>query len=265
MKMRIISIATLMLGFAVSGGMSEAHALERWENLTEVQQFGDRHVPRWLADTVVRAAQATGVNPTYMLALADKESSFSFRAKASTSSAAGLYQFIEGTWLGVLKEHAGKHGYGAAADAISLVAGRPVVTKPEDRRWILSLREDPYLSALMACEAVKDSREQLSRRGDRAVSEADLYLAHFLGSAGAARLLRLIEEKPDENAPKAFQAAARANKSVFYVARDKKQEGATVAEVHARISAMMASRVAQYASAKAKGQAGLAAGQFAPL
>jgi hypothetical protein len=240
MKMRIISIATLMLGFAVSGGMSEAHALERWENLTEVQQFGDRHVPRWLADTA-------------------------FRAKASTSSAAGLYQFIEGTWLGVLKEHAGKHGYGAAADAISLVAGRRVVTKPEDRRWILSLREDPYLSALMACEAVKDSREQLSRRGDRAVSEADRYLAHFLGSAGAARLLRLIEEKPDENAPKAFQAAARANKSVFYVARDKKQEGATVAEVHARISAMMASRVAQYASAKAKGQAGLAAGQFAPL
>jgi hypothetical protein len=100
--------------------------------------------------------------------------------------------------------------------------------------------------------------------GTGSVTEGDLYLVHFLGSAGAARLLRLVEEKPDENATKAFQAAARANQSIFYVARDKK-EGATVAEVHARISAMMASRVAQYASAKDKGQVGLAAGHFNPL
>jgi hypothetical protein len=262
---RILSIATLMLGFAVSDCMSGAHAVERWEDLSAVQQFGDRRVPRWLADTVVRAAQATRVDPTYMLALADKESSFSFRAKASTSSATGLYQFLEGTWLGMIKEHAAKHGFGAAAEAISVVAGRPVVRQPENRRWILSLREDPYLSALMACELVKASREQLSSGGDRAVSQGDLYLAHFLGSAGAARLLKLVEEKPNENAPQAFQAAARANSSIFYVSREKKKEHATVAEVHARISAMMASRVAQYASAKTKGQASLAARQHAPL
>jgi hypothetical protein len=222
-----------------------------------------------LSPSIKRQQSPSSASAQVSCLLADlvfnKLSSFSFRAKAPTSSAAGLYQFLEGTWLGVLKEHAAKHGYGAAADAISVVAGRPMVTKPENRRWILSLREDPYLSALMACEVVKDSREQLSRGGDRSVTEGDLYLVHFLGSAGAARLLRLVEEKPDENATKAFQAAARANQAIFYVARDKKKEGATVAAVHARISAMMARRVAQYASAKVKGQVGFAAGHFNPL
>ena len=57
------------------------------ENLNEVVSFGSKRVPRWLVDTISRAAQLTGVDPTYMLALADKESTFSFSAKASTSTA----------------------------------------------------------------------------------------------------------------------------------------------------------------------------------
>ena len=52
-------------------------------------------VPRWLAETVVRAADATGVDPSYMMALADKESSLLPDNKAPTSSAEGLLQFVE--------------------------------------------------------------------------------------------------------------------------------------------------------------------------
>jgi hypothetical protein len=189
------------------------------------------------------------MDATYMLALADKESSFSFRVKAKTSTAVGLYQFLEGTWLEVLNEHAAKHGYGAAADAITVVAGKPVVTDPANSQWILSLREDPFLSALMACEMVKKSRDRLTRERDRALTDGELYLTHLLGSAGASRLLKLVAEKPQESAPKAFQAAAKANKNLFYVAEQKQRKEATVAEVHARISAMMEDRVTQYASA----------------
>jgi hypothetical protein len=218
--------------------------------LKEVVSYGPTRVPRWLAATITRAAQVTGVDGTYMLALADKESTFSYRVKAATSSAVGLYQFLEGTWLEVLNEHAAKHGFTAAADAITIVAGRPTVTDPENRRWILSLREDPYLSALMACEMVKKSRDRLARERHRELTQGELYLAHFLGSAGASRLLKLVEEKPQENAPKAFQAAAKANQSIFYVTEDQKKKEATVTEVHARISAMIESRVARYASAK---------------
>src|SRR5829696_8737600 len=246
-KMAIAALAAALL--AAGTGLSSAESFEPnyADNLKEVVVYGQTRVPRWLADTITRAAQVTGVDSTFMLALADKESSFSYGVKAATSSAVGLYQFLEGTWLEVLKEHAAKHGFSAAADAITVIAGRPTVADPENRRWILSLREDPYLSALMACEMIKKSRDRLARERERELTDGELYLAHFLGGAGASRLLKLIEEKPQENAPKAFQAAAKANQSIFYVTDDNnKKKEATVTEVHARISAMMASRVARY-------------------
>jgi hypothetical protein len=245
----VATFAAVLL--AAGTGLCSAKPFEQpngADNLKEVVSYGQTRVPRWLADTITRAAQVTGVDATYMLALADKESSFSYRVKAPTSSAVGLYQFLEGTWLEVLKEHAAKHGFSAAADAITVVAGRPTVADPENARWVLSLREDPYLSALMACEMVKKSRDRLARERERELSDGELYLVHFLGSAGASRLLKLVEEKPHQNAPKAFQAAAKANRRIFYVTEDKKKKDATVAEVHARISAMMARRVQRYAS-----------------
>jgi hypothetical protein len=47
------------------------------------------------------------------------------------------------------------------------------------------------------------------------LTKGDLYLAHFLGSGGASRLLKLVEDNPEGNAAKAFPAAAKANRSVF--------------------------------------------------
>ena len=223
--------AALLTAGSVCPRAEPLNPAPRGESLTEIVSFGSKRVPRWLVDTISRAAQLTGMDATYMLALADKESSFSFRVKAKTSTAVGLYQFLEGTWLEVLNEHAAKHGYGAAADAITVVAGKPVVTDPAK------------------CEMVKKSRDRLTRERDRALTDGELYLTHLLGSAGASRLLKLVAEKPQESAPKAFQAAAKANKNLFYVAEQKQRKEATVAEVHARISAMMEDRVTQYASA----------------
>jgi hypothetical protein len=256
-KMAIAALAAALL--AAGTGLSSAESFEPnyADNLKEVVVFGETRVPRWLADTITRAAQVTGVDATYMLALADKESTFSHRVKAPTSSAVGLYQFLEGTWLEVLNEHAAKHGFTAGADAITVVAGRPTVTDPENRRWILSLREDPYLSALMAGELVKKTQDRLAQERKGKVGKGELYLAHLLGSAGASRLLKLVDERPQENAAKAFQAAAKANKSVFYAGGGKKKKEATVAEVHARISELIESRVTRYASAKDQPRLGL--------
>jgi len=114
-------------------------------NPNEVLVFEQMRVPRWLAETVVRAAQVTGVDPAYMMALADKESSLLPDNKARTSSAQGLFQFIESTWLEVLRRYGPKHGYVAEAEAIQIVAGRPVVSDDKDRERILNLRSIPYL------------------------------------------------------------------------------------------------------------------------
>jgi hypothetical protein len=146
-----------------------------------------------------------------------------------------------------LNAQAAKHGYGVLADAITIVDGKPVVADPDQRRWILDLREDPYLSALMACEMVKQSRERLARQTERAPTKAELYLSHFLGSNGAARLLKLAAEKPDEKAPKLFPRAAKANQAIFFAKEDNKREEATVAQVQARIAEMMNERVQRYA------------------
>src|SRR3954463_11882624 len=150
-------------------------------NPNDVLVFEQMRVPRWLAETVVRAAQATGVDPAYMMALADKESSLLPDNKASTSSAEGLFQFVEGTWLEVLRRYGSKHGYAAEAEAIQMVEGRPEVSDSKARMRILGLRCIPYLSALMAGEMINTHRQILAGKVARDPSFAELYMAHFLG------------------------------------------------------------------------------------
>src|SRR4051794_38112576 len=89
-------------------------------NPNDVLVFEQMRVPRWLAETVVRAAQVTNVDPAYLMALADKESSLLPDNKAHTSSAEGLFQFVESTWLEVLRRYGSKHGYAAEAEAIQV-------------------------------------------------------------------------------------------------------------------------------------------------
>src|SRR4051794_4053859 len=149
--------------------------------------FEQMRVPRWLAETVVRAAQVTGVDPAYLMALADKESSLLPDNKARASSAEGLFQFVEGTWLEVLRRYGPKHGYAAEAEAIQMVQGRSEVADSDERERIMSLRRDPYLSALMAGEMMNAHRQVLAGQVARDPSFAELYMAHFLGVQGASR------------------------------------------------------------------------------
>ena len=153
-----IVIAPACMVLQPSLGRAQTLPSEMSGNPNEVLVFEQMRVPRWLAETVVRAAQVTGVDPAYMMALADKESSLLPDNKARTSSAEGLFQFIESTWLEVLRRYGPKHGYTSEAEAIQIVQGRPVVADDKDRERILSLRAIPYLSALMAGEMITAHR-----------------------------------------------------------------------------------------------------------
>ncbi|MDO9248810.1 MAG: transglycosylase SLT domain-containing protein, partial [Phenylobacterium sp.] len=53
---------------------------------------------------IQRASNATGVDFTFLMKTANRESGYNPRAKASSSSAAGLFQFVEQTWLSTLKQ-----------------------------------------------------------------------------------------------------------------------------------------------------------------
>src|SRR5215210_5651638 len=238
----------------LSSSHAQTPAPEASADPTEILVFEQMRVPRCLAETVVRAAQVTGVDPAYMMALADKESSLLPEIKARTSSAEGLFQFIEGTWLEVLRRYGPKHGYAAEAEAIRMVQGRPVVSDDKDRERILRLRRDPYLSALMAGEMINTHRETLAGKVARDPSFAELYMGHFLGVQGASRFVELLSDKPGKSAPAAFPRAAKANRSLFFAsskdAARAKANALSVAEVQGRVGAMIDKRVSRYASVR---------------
>ena len=212
--------------------------------------FGEMKVPRWVAETVVRAAQVTGVDPAYLMALADKESSLLPDNKARTSSAEGLFQFIKTTWLEMLRRYGSKHGYAAEAAAIHIVESRPVVSDPKQREAILSMRRNPYLSALMAGEMISTHRQILAGKVAHDPSFAELHMAHFLGVQGAKRFIELLSDRPERRASKAFPRAAKANRPLFYASTTdaaRQRKALTVAEVQGRLDAIIAERVARYA------------------
>src|SRR6516225_12486119 len=96
------------------------------------------------------AAQAIGTSFSYLLATAKIESDLDPSLTTKSSSAAGLFQFIDQTWLGTLKQAGPAFGYGNYADAITLTSsGRYLVEDPALRNEIMQLRKDPTANAMM--------------------------------------------------------------------------------------------------------------------
>ena len=164
-----------------------------------------------------QAAQATGTSFNYLLATAQVESGLNALAGAATSSARGLYQFIQQTWLATMKQAGPALGYGRYADAITMTAsGQYQVSDPALRNEILNLRTDPAANAAMAGAFTQANAAALSDRLGRAPSEGELYIAHFLGAGSAARLINLAASNPNAKAAEFFPEAAQANSPIFY-------------------------------------------------
>ena len=164
-----------------------------------------------------QASAATGTSFNYLLATAQVESGLNPQAGAATSSARGLFQFIEQTWLGTIKQSGAQLGYGRYADAITKTStGHYQVTDPEMRAEILKLRNDPTANAVMAGAFTKANADYLATKLGRQPSEGELYIAHFLGAGGASRLISLAAASPNAKATDYFAHAANANSSIFY-------------------------------------------------
>lgn len=182
---------------------------------------------------IQRASTATGVDFTFLMKTANRESGYNPRAKASSSSAAGLFQFVEQTWLSTLKQHGSKYGYARYADLISKGSdGRYSVNGAEARKAVMDLRLDAHASSLMAGELASDHASYLKGRTGRTPTAGELYAAHFLGPQGSARLIEAANSRPGASAASLFPDAAQANRSIFY--RDGRP--ATVAEVYANLT-----------------------------
>ena len=154
----------------------------------------------------VRPARASNICST----TAQIESNLNPAAQAATSSAKGLYQFIDQTWLATMKQAGPALGLGSYADAIERTAdGRYEVADPTTRNAIMQLRSDPAASAMMAGAFTRANAAQLAAAIGRTPSEGELYIAHFLGSDGAAKLIGAADSEPSANAAAHVPAGGR--------------------------------------------------------
>lgn len=194
---------------------------------------------------IKQASSITGVSFEYMLTTAKMESDFNPTAGASTSSAHGLYQFIDQTWLGTVKEAGARLGYGGYADAITRTSsGHYAVADPATRRSILKLRDDPQAASAMAGVLAQSNSFKLTGLIGRRPSDSELYMAHFMGVGGAAKLIANAEDNPQAVGARLFPNAAAANRPIFYT-RDGRAR--SVSEVYGELS----SRYAKAANSKA--------------
>lgn len=171
-------------------------------------------IPASARQAIERAASATGVDFSLLVETARRESSFNASARAPTSSATGLFQFIDSTWLETVRRYGARHGLGVYASQIGTVDGRPSVADPQTRQQILDLRFDPEISARMGAELARENGAALERRLGRPATAGEVYAAHVMGVAGAARLIAAA----DANAPSAaalFPREAQANPWLF--------------------------------------------------
>src|SRR5690606_107222 len=159
----------------------------------------------------------SGVDFSYLLQTALRESSLNPEARASTSSAVGLFQFLEGTWLQVMKQDGPRLGYGAYADKIEVTQGGDyLVRDARTRAEILKLRENPEVAADLAAAFTRGNGEYLRTAFGRMPSGGELYIAHFLGAQGAEKMFRAGLQNPDQVAVDLFPRQAQANQAIFY-------------------------------------------------
>src|SRR5580658_3677148 len=182
---------------------------------------------------IQRASSATGVDFGYLMGAAKRESGYNPNAKAKTSSATGLFQFLDQTWLSTLKQHGAKYGYARYADLIQKgPSGHYYVSGSEARATVMDLRLDPHASALMAGELAADHAAYLRGRVGREPTAGELYVAHVLGPQGSAKLIDAVRVSPGSSAAAMFPQAAGANRAIFYHAG----RPATVAQVYANLT-----------------------------
>lgn len=173
--------------------------------------------PAAINQMVADAATVVGVDQNYLARAARRESDWNIYAASPTSSARGLFQFIEQTWLRAVADYGPQHGLTREAKMVRFDRyGRAYVADRQERARILALRYDPGLAARIAAELTAQNVRDLRAQLGRTPSEGELYAAHVLGAAGATKLIRAASVAPYYPAARLFPEAAMANRRLFF-------------------------------------------------
>lgn len=160
-----------------------------------------KNVPSPIINAISDASKKSGVDFSYLVQQAKAESSFNPNAKARTSSATGLYQFIDSTWMEMIDKYGDDYGLN---------------TKGKSRLQILEMRKNPEAASFMAAAFASENEKVLEKHWGGDIGATELYFAHFMGASGASAFLNARDENPMTPAADLFPRAARANYNVFY-------------------------------------------------
>lgn len=182
-----------------------------------VQPLEQARIPTEIRNALARPGRRDPAAFAELLATARRESGLKADASNPNSSASGLFQFTEQTWLDLVRRKGAAHGMGALAGQIRQdpATGRLEVASAEARQKILALRKDPKAAAAMAHELAQQNRKSLATALGREPTYQEVYVAHFLGARGAVRLIRAAEESPETPSNRLMPVAAKANRAVF--------------------------------------------------
>jgi peptidoglycan hydrolase-like protein with peptidoglycan-binding domain len=175
----------------------------------------------------------TGVDFTFLMELAKVESNFNPTVRAQKSSATGLFQFTDNSWLEAIRIFGADYGLKDYATHVKLIDNvkheQQQIARSPLQQEVLALRLNPRLSTLLAAENIKRNLQNLSYKTRRDPGRTDLYLSHFFGLTGALMFLKTLDEEPTAIAGDIFPGAAASNLGVF---QNREQQPRTVAEVY---------------------------------
>ncbi|MGH1403738.1 MAG: transglycosylase SLT domain-containing protein [Alphaproteobacteria bacterium] len=157
--------------------------------------------PQQVLQAIQRASDTSGVDFSYLVQQAAAESNFDTDAKAKTSSATGLYQFIDSTWLSMVERYGNDYG---------------IDTAELNKSEVLALRNDAEKASFMAAAFASENETFLNTHWGGDIGATELYFAHFMGAGGATSFLKARDETPLTQAADLFPKAASANRNVFY-------------------------------------------------
>ncbi|PCI57085.1 MAG: hypothetical protein COB36_02105 [Alphaproteobacteria bacterium] len=183
-----------------------------------------------LIDDIYEASTVTHIDFELLIITAMIESDLGRVTKSSTSSARGIFQYIEPTWLVLIKRYGSRIGQGDYTNSITINAESYLPEIASDSQFtikdILTLRDNTKIASLIKAYQLKDEAKIVAKyKAGQRINATDHYIVHMLGLSQAHTFYALLKNESSNILAnlesKGFKEAMRLNPTFFYNAQNK--------------------------------------------